>query len=211
MPPLRLPLLLTCSVFQLLLTACRADEAFVPLMDGTTFNGWKVSRENPKSWKVEAGAFVTRGPRSHLFYDGPEQPFKNFELMVEVMTEPGSNGGIYFHTQYQESGWPRAGFETQVNVTHRDAIKSGSLYGIANTSLQNNADGKWWVQHITVEDDTVTVKIDGVIVIRYVEPAGAQPGRRFERKLGSGTFALQAHDRNSVVRYRNLRVRRLPD
>ena len=33
------------------------------------------------------------------------------------MTEPGSNGGVYFHTEYQPQGWPRKGFEVQVNQT----------------------------------------------------------------------------------------------
>jgi hypothetical protein len=78
------------------------------------------------------GAFVANGNRCHLFYVGDEHPFKNFHLKVDVMTEPGSNGGIYFHTKYQPSGWPKAGFETQVNNTHSDWKKTGSVYDVAN-------------------------------------------------------------------------------
>ncbi len=193
------------------LRAADTEEGFVPLMDGKTFTGWKAATENPDTWKIEDGAFVTRGKRNHLYYVGEEKPFKNFELRVEVMTEPGANGGIYFHTRYQETDWPKAGFETQVNVSHSDWKKTGSLYNVANTGLVACEDGKWWTQDILVQGDTVTIKIDGKTVIQYIEPPGAQPGAVFGRKLGEGTFALQAHDPKSVVRYRNIRVKRLPD
>jgi hypothetical protein len=188
-----------------------AEEGFVPLTDGKTFAGWTSSTENPGTWKIEDGAFVTRGPRSHLFYSGDGAPFKNFELKVEVMTEPGANGGIYFHTRYQEANWPKAGFETQVNNTQSDWKKTGSVYDVANVGFAPAEDRKWWTQHIIVEGGTVTVKVDGKTVVQYKEPPGAQPGSAFERKLGSGTFALQAHDPKSVVYYRHIRVKRLPD
>jgi len=208
-------LFLTASYCLLLLVprlvAAELEPGFVSLMDGKSFAGWQPTIEHATTWKIEDGAFVTRGDRAHLYYVGDKTPFKNFELKVEVMTEPSSNGGIYFHTHYQATDWPRAGFECQVNVTQRDWIKTGSLYAIANTGLVNVVDGKWWTQHIIVKGNTVTVEIDGQRVIQYVEPAGAQAGVPFERKLGQGTFALQAHDPKSVVRYRNIRVKRLPD
>lgn len=185
------------------------EPGFKPLMDGKTFNGWKMAEENQDAWKIEDGAFVAHGSRCHLYYVGDEKPFKNFHLKVDVMTEPGSNGGIYFHTKYQPTGWPRGGFESQVNCTHGDWIKTGSLWGIVNVGLTPAQDGKWWTQEIIVRGNTVTILIDGKKVIEYVEPPGAQPGRDFERKLGEGTFALQAHDPKSVVRYKNVRVKRL--
>lgn len=206
--PLALALALSAGVA---LFAQEPEEGFIPLTDGRTFNGWQPGTENPGTWKIEHGAFVTRGPRSHLFYVGDGPPFKNFELKVEVMTEPGSNGGIYFHTKYQETGWPRAGLETQVNNTHSDWRKTGSVYGLASTGLASATDNQWWTQHVIVQGNKVTVKIDGKVAIEYVEPAGAQASGDFERKLGSGTFALQGHDPESVVHYRNIRVKRLPD
>jgi hypothetical protein len=189
--------------------AADSEEGFVKIMDGKTFTGWKIGDESAKSWKIEDGAFVAQGNRSHLFYAGDEKPFKDFELKVEVMTAPGSNGGIYFHTRYQESGWPKYGFETQVNVTQGDWIKTGSLYGLVNMALTPAKDNQWWTQHIIVKGNKVTVKIDGKTVLEYNEPAGAQAGTDFTRKLDQGTFALQAHDPNSIIRYKNIRVKRL--
>jgi len=125
------------------------------------------------------------------------------------MTEPHSNGGIYFHTKYQAQGWPKGGFECQVNNTQSDWIKTGSLYGICNTGLTIAWDKYWWTQEIIVQGNTVTVLVDGKKVVQYVEPANAQAGKDFERKLGEGTFALQGHDPGSTIRYRNIRVKRL--
>ena len=191
--------------------AQESEEGFVPLMDGKTFNDWKAATEHPGTWKIEDGAFVTRGDRNHLFYVGDGVPFKNFELRVDVMTDPGANGGIYFDTAYQAEGWPRKGFEAQVDNTHSDWKKTGSLYDVANIGFRLAEDNKWWTESIRVEGKVVTIRVNGVVAVQYKEPPGAQPGRDFERKIGEGTFALQAHDPKSVVRYRNIRVKRLPD
>lgn len=191
------------------LRAADSDDGFVTIFDGKTFNGWKPSVENSNTWKIEDGAFVTRGSRSHLFYVGDPKPFKNFELKVDVMTKPGANGGIYFDTQYQAYGWPTNGFECQVNNTESDWKRTGSLYDVANLGATPAKDNEWWTQDILVEGNTVTVKINDITVLQYIEPPGAQPGPVFVRKLGEGTFALQAHDPTSVVYYKNIRVKRL--
>jgi hypothetical protein len=189
--------------------AAADEEGFVSLMDGKTFAGWKKAVESPDTWKVEDGVFVAAGPRCHLFYEGDGKPFKSFHLKAEVMTEPGSNGGIYFHTRYQDKGWPGAGFESQVNCTHSDWIKTGSLYGVVNIGHAFSKDRVWWTQEIIVQGNTVTVKVDGTTVLQYTEPPGAQASGEFGRKLGEGTFALQGHDPKSTIRYRNIRVKRL--
>lgn len=190
-------------------SAAESESGFTPISDGKTFNGWKIGDEDAKSWRIEDGAFVAQGNRSHLFYVGDEKPFKDFEFKVDVMTKPGSNGGIYFHTKYQDTGWPKAGFECQVNVSQQDWIKTGSLYGLVNMALTPAKDDQWWTQHIIVKGNKVTVKIDGKTVLEYTEPAGAQAGKDFGRKLGEGTFAFQAHDPGSIIRYKNVRVKRL--
>lgn len=201
--------LLTLASFTAGALGAADEEGFVPLMDGKTFDGWKKATENPDTWKIEDGAFVAHGPRCHLFYAGDEKPFVNFHFKAEVMTEPSSNGGIYFHTQYQERDWPKYGFESQVNATHSDWIKTGSLYGVVNIGRAAAPDREWWTQEIIVKGQSVTVLVNGQRVFEYTEPAGAQPGRDFTRKLDKGTFALQGHDPKSTIRYRNIRVKRL--
>ena len=47
------------------------DSGFEPLFDGKSLAGWKAN-ENAQSWKVVDGQIVCHGPRSHLFYIGPD-------------------------------------------------------------------------------------------------------------------------------------------
>jgi hypothetical protein len=200
---------LTLALTTTALRAAEAEDGFVPLMDGKTFIGWRMANESTNTWKIEDGSFVARGNRCHLFYVGDLAPFTNFVLRAEVKTELGSNGGIYFHTKYQEVGWPAAGFETQVNNSGGDWIRTGSLYGLVNVSQALSKDNQWWTQEISVQGNKATVKVDGKVVLEYTEPPGAQAGKDFGRKISSGTFALQAHDPKSVVSYKNIRVKKL--
>ncbi len=181
------------------------------IWDGTSLKGWKAS-ENSESWSVDESRLKCAGPRSHLFYVGDDQPFEDFEFECEVMTTEGSNAGIYFHTKYQETGWPRYGYECQVNISHGDPKKSGSLYSVVDVDLPDGiADNEWYKTTIKVEGKRVTVSINDKALYHYTEPADKAPfSDAFDRRLGSGTFTLQAHDPKSVVYFRNLRVRRLP-
>ena len=71
----------------------------------------------------------------HAYYDGPfrNHMFKDFELRVDAMTRQGSNGGIYILTEFQEKGFPLKGFEVQVNNSHTDRVKTGSLFYTSST------------------------------------------------------------------------------
>lgn len=186
-------------------------DGWITLFDGSSLEGWKAS-ENKDAWTLKDGMLTCNGERSHLFYVGEHAPFKNFELKVEVKAEKNSNSGIYFHTEYQETGWPKKGFETQVNNTYvKDPKKTGSLYGVVNVSEQLVEDDEWWTQHVIVKDQQVTIKVNGKTVVKYTEPDDYKPkDKNFERKLGSGTFALQAHDPHSTVHYRSIKVKPLP-
>jgi hypothetical protein len=187
----------------------KQEKGWVKLFDGKTLNGWKISEPEKNSWKVENGAIVANGPRSHLFYVADPKPFKDFELKAEVMTKPGSNGGIYFHTQPLDVGWPKYGFEVQVNQSHTDWKRTGSLYDVVNVKENFAKDDEWYTYDIIVKGKHVTIKVNDKVAVDWEQPADREPGKDFPRMLGEGTFALQAHDPKSVVYYRNLMVRRL--
>lgn len=200
-------------------TLSAADGDWVNLFDGRNLKGWQES-ENKGSWKVADGCLIADGPRSHLFYAGPVKgaAFKNFEFAAEVMTQPKSNSGIYFHTAFQAKGWPEKGFEVQINNTatgegnYSENKKTGSLYGVRNVYKTPAKDGEWCQVQVAVRQKNIQVRVNGMLVVDYTEPTQALthpegPGR----VISSGTFALQCHDRGSQSRYRNLRVRPLPD
>jgi hypothetical protein len=192
------------------LAGIRADESgFESLFDGKTLAGWKAS-EHVDSWKVEDGAIVCHGPRSHLFYIGPDPAkpadFTNFHLKAEVLTKPGANAGIFFHTAFQEEGWPEVGYEMQVNNSHKDPVRTGSIYNVVKNFTPPAEDDTWFTQELIVKGKRITVIVDGRVLFEFVEPDGVTGSR----KLSHGTFGLQAHDPDSVVHFRNLRVKRLP-
>jgi hypothetical protein len=158
---------------------------------------------------LKDGELVGKGRRSHIFYVGDPKPFVNFELRVDVMTEKNSNGGIYFHTKFQDEGWPKYGFEAQVNNSHGDYKRTGSLYDVVNVTETYVPDNQWYTETIIVKGKTVRVKINDRTLFEYVEPADLKPGEKFTRKIDQGTFALQAHDPGSTVHFKNIRVKRL--
>lgn len=191
----------------------KVEEGFKSIFDGKSYTGWKIN-ENEKSWSIEDGALVAKGDRSHLFYTAEDdKPFVNFHLKIDVKTEPKSNGGVYFHTKYQDQGWPKYGYEAQVNNTHGDPKKTAGLYAVKDVFAEQNTakDGEWFTMDIIVEGNKITTKVNGKTAVEFTEEAGRQPGKDFTRKLDKGTFALQAHDPGSTVRFKNIRVKRLPD
>jgi hypothetical protein len=195
-----------------------ADEAWTSLFDGKTLAGWKAS-ESPSSFRVVDGTIACDGPRAHLFYVGPDgkASFTDFEVQAEVRARAGANSGFYFHTAYQEKDWPAQGFEVQVDNSqkrHGDYLEykmTGSLYGIRNVYKAMAKDDEWFTLRITVRKPRVLIRVNGTLVVDYREPDGPLPadGPKVNR-LGRGTFALQCHDPESKVFFRNLRVRPLP-
>jgi len=176
-------------------------------------DGWKVGN-NASSFSMENGAIAVNGDVAHLYYDGAVQQhnFKNFELKIDVMTTPGSNSGIYFHTQYQESGWPKKGYEVQVNNSHTDWRRTGSLWAIQDIKETYVKDNEWFTMHIKVKGKRVTVSINDKRVVDYTEPENVQREENMKgRVLSSGTFALQGHDPKSKVYYKNIWVKALAD
>jgi hypothetical protein len=188
------------------------EQGWIPLFDGKSLDGWKAG-ENAGTFSVRDGAIVAHGPFSHLFYVGPVYygDFKDFELRVDVMTEPGANGGVFFHTQYQEKGLVAQGFEVQVNNSDPcDPLRTGSLYKMQNVRETPARDKEWFTLHVVVEGQHVTVDVAGRKLVDWTEPNPPQPpSDRPGRMLGSGTFALQGHDPGSTVYYKNIFVKPL--
>ena len=217
------------------------EEGFVSLFDGKTLDGWKVGK-NADVFSVRDGMIVMECPSAshgpaHLFYVGDvnHHDFKNFDLKVDVKTFPGANSGIYFHTAYQEADWPKRGIECQVDNSHSDWRRTGSLYGIKNISWgpekppANNkddvtilpkppvTDNVWYTQEVIYQDGLVTVKLDGKTMFQYKLPQADVEHKLSSRMtwLPRGTFALQGHPpmpaHISKACFKNIRIKVLPD
>jgi hypothetical protein len=183
------------------------------LFNGKDLSGWKKSEDHPETFKVVDGDIVANGQVCHLYYDGPVEKhnFKNFEWKCEIMTKPHSNSGMYFHTKYQPDGFPKVGIEVQVNNTHSDPIKTGSLYKIKNIMNDSPAkDNEWFTQTVIVEGKHVVVKVNDKEVNDWTQPEDYKREAGWEKAvIGSGTFALQGHDPGSETHFRKIMVKPL--
>jgi len=200
--------LLVCAAFTRL-----HKKDWISLFDGKTLNGWKVG-DNAATFSVENGCIVAHGNTAHLFYEGDvnNHDFKNFEFKADVLTKPGSNSGIYFHTAFQQGGWPAKGFEVQVNNSHTDWRRTGSLYGVKDIKEVYVKDDEWFTESFTVTGKNVVIKINDKTVVDYTEPDSVKhaPGE-IGRFFSDGTFALQGHDPKSQVFFKNIMVKPLGD
>ena len=196
-----------------LMAEAKLEKGFKPLFNGKDLDGWTKAKENEDSFQVKDGSIVANGKRCHLYFtglNGKTPAFKNFELKVDVMTRAVSNGGIYFHTNYQETNWPDKGFEVQVNNSHGDWKKTGGIYNVQDNK-EPFKDNEWFTEHIIVQGKHVQVFVNGKKVSDWMQPDDWQgPKGNPGRVLGAGTtFALQAHDPGSTVMYKNIRVKAL--
>jgi hypothetical protein len=197
------------------------ETGFTSIFNGRDFTGWTIAGP-AESFTIQDGAIVAKGQASHAYYTGSvgNHRFRDFELKVDIMTRAGSNGGVYVLTQFQETGgnarasgrFPSKGFEIQVNNSHTDRIRSGSLYHVVDVLDQSPAkDDEWFTEHIIVKGDTITVNVNGKQVVRWTQTPDWDGGREGpgRRITGPATIALQAHDPNSTVYYRNIRIKQL--
>jgi hypothetical protein len=212
-------LLLNLGLAAVMPGACGADEAegegWISLFDGQSLKGWKAN-EKPEQWKVVDGAIVAAGPRSHLFYVGDDESnppqFESFHFKADVKTTPGSNSGIYFHTDWAEeqkhARFPQTGFEAQVNNSHTDPVRTASIYHLKLNFKPPAKDNEWFTEEVVFDAKQKTIKtyVDGKLIAEYKEP----PGKTGKLEvINKGTFALQAHDPKSTTYYKNLRVKPL--
>jgi hypothetical protein len=215
-----------------------SDAGWVQLFDGKDLTGWKLyPKPNPADiaeiikkekagkviaydgkltkdgkevplWRVEDGLLIGSGPHSHLFSDRGD--YENFRYRVEAMINDRGNSGQYFRTKFGPD-FPR-GYEAQINATHTDPIRTGSLYpsnGLEKyrneITVMNNAPHKpneWFTQEVIAEGDHIIIKVNGKTTVDWHDPRPNRPKK--------GHFALQGHDPGTVVKFRKVEVQELP-
>lgn len=176
--------------------ASAQDGQWVKMFDGKTLDGWKAN-EAPQNWTVEDGAIVGRGGRSHLFW--MKEECENCEFKATAKINKGGNSGMYFRAAFGE-GWPK-GYEAQVNTSHTDPVKTGSLYNVVKNLEKLVPEETWFTQHIIADGNHITIKVNDKVVVDHKED---------KNQYTKGYLALQQHDPGSVVMYKDLMYRKLP-
>ena len=171
--------------------ASAADtDGWISMFDGKTLDGWKAN-ENAESWTVRDGCITGDGERSHLFWMARE--CENCEFKAEVKIGHGGNSGMYFRTAWGP-GFPK-GYEAQVNTSHSDPVKTGSLYGFVKVFEQLIPDDVWGTQHIIAQGNHIIIKVNDKVTVDTIESTNRHT---------KGYCALQQHNRGSVVQFRKL-------
>lgn len=166
------------------------------IFDGSTLEGWKAN-EHPESWTVKDGAIRGDGDASHLFY--MDSKCVNCEFKADVRINHGGNSGMYFRAAFGP-GFP-AGYEAQVNSSHSDPVRTGSLYNFAAVKEQLVPDDTWFNQHIIVEGNHIQIFVNDKKTVDFVDT---------KNTYTSGYLALQEHNKGSVVEFKNIYMRELP-
>lgn len=187
----------------------KKDE-WVQLFDGKTLKGWMVFPEGTGEWKVEDGAIVGSGPASHLFSERGD--YENFHYRMEAKIADKANSGQYFRTQFMK-GFPK-GYEAQINATHTDRIRTGSLYPAFAPRLPEEERKKllvldeaphkpdeWFTQEVIADGNHIIIKVNGKTTVDFVDE---------KNTYTKGHFAIQQHDPKSMVWVRKIEVKELP-
>ncbi|MEM9827866.1 MAG: DUF1080 domain-containing protein [Planctomycetota bacterium] len=181
------------------------DEAWTSLFNGKDLDGWKVVGRDGTKWEVVDGIIEGSGDISMLVTT--TGPYKNFRYRAEVKINGGGNSGLYFRTK-PEPGF-LDGYEAQIDATHRDPIRTGSLYGLCHVYRQLHKPDEWFTYDIEVRDDVwrgremtrIKISINGKELYEYLD---------FAKTFGPGHFAFQQHDPGSKVSIRKVQVMKLP-
>jgi hypothetical protein len=187
-------LLLAASA--LVLSARHKADEWIPMFDGSTLDNWKAN-EHPESWTVKDGAITGDGPASHLFW--MKEKCVNCEFKAEVKIGHMGNSGMYFRTAFGP-GFPK-GYEAQVNSSHTDPVRTGSLYNFVKVFDVLVPDDTWYTQHIIIEGNHIQIFINDKKTVDFTDE---------KNTFTDGYLALQQHNAGSVVQFKNLMMRHLP-
>lgn len=167
------------------------------LFNGKDLTGWKVYPKGTGAWKVEDGILVGSGEASHLFTF--RDNYENFRFRIEAKINDGGNSGQYFRAQFG-AGFPK-GYEAQINSTHKDPARTGSLWGFVSVTETPVKPDEWFTQEVTADGVHIAIKVNGKTTVDFVDRQGT---------YGKGHLALQVHGPETVVRFRKIEVQELP-
>lgn len=173
-----------------------AGKDWVSMFNGKDLDGWKAN-EKTDVWKVKDGAIVGDGDRSHLFW--MKQECENCEFKATVKISDGGNSGMYFRAAFGE-GWPK-GYEAQVNSSHKDPVRTGSLYNFSKVLDQLVPPDTWFTQDIIADGNHIIIKVNDKTTVDFVDE---------KNTFMKGYLALQQHNLGSIVMYKDLYYRPLP-
>jgi Domain of Unknown Function (DUF1080) len=186
-----------------------AEAKWVDLFNGKDLTGWKVHPDDKAKWEVKDGAIVGSGRAGHLFSERGD--YENFRYRMEAKINDKGNSGQYFRAKFAKAFPP--GYEAQINATHSDKVRSGSLYADARDNYTDEEKKQtliydqliqpdtWFTQEVIADGNHIIIKLDGKTTVDFVDT---------KNRHTKGHFAIQQHDPGSTVSVRKVQVIELP-
>lgn len=194
--------------------AAIAPAWFEPVFNGSDFSGWAGAID---SYEIVDGAIACRADRGGTIHT--EREYGNFAARLEFKLPPGGNNGLAI--RYPGEGDPAYAGMCELQVLDDTAPKyasldprqyHGSAYGMvaAHRGCLRET-GEWNFQEVTVAGSTITVELNGHVILRADLSAVTgflddRPHPGLERTTGS--FGLAGHE--SPVMFRNISIKLLP-
>jgi hypothetical protein len=184
-------------------------DGWVQLFNGKDLTGWKTHPADKAMWEVKDGAIVGTGPAGHLFSERGD--YENFHLKFEVKINDKGNSGQYFRATFAK-GFP-PGYEAQINSTHGDKVRTGSLYADGRDKYTAEEKKKmlvfeqlvkpdtWFTQEVIAVGNHIVIKVNGKTTVDFVDE---------KNRYAKGHFAIQQHNQGSEVTVRKVEVKELP-
>jgi serine/threonine protein kinase len=189
----------------------RNTPPFVSLFNGRDLTGWRNHPQDAGKarWEVKDGILIGSGGPDLLYSERGD--YRNFHYRLEAMINDGGNSGQYFRAQFQP-GFP-PGYEAQINATHRDPIKTGSLYPAFDRSIQGEAlerilmrtaphkPDEWLTQDVIAHDNHIIIKVNGKTTVDYIDEKNTHT---------AGHLGIQGFGPGNVVKVRKIEIKELP-
>jgi serine/threonine protein kinase len=185
------------------------DSSFQPLFNGKDLSGWKTHPDQPGQWHVVDGVLTGSGNHvSHLYTDRGD--FRDFHLRAEARINGGGNSGVYFRSSFG-AFLPRnapefpLGYEAQINSTHQDRNKTGSLLSGAGGVLvsvvpSQSFPGSWFTLEVIAKANHLIIKENGKTVVDHVDARWP---------TYSGHIALQHLNPSAIAEFRKIEIKEL--
>jgi hypothetical protein len=173
------------------LTEKEIADGWILLFDGKTDFGWKAASQ--ADWKVADGAIsVSEGEKGLLC---TTSEFGDYVLKVDFRAEKSTNSGIFLRTAAQPTNPAEDCYE--LNIAPDDnPFPTGSFVARKKTE-GGHTSGEWQSYEVQAEGDHFTIKLDGKLVLDYVDP----------KPLPRGLIGLQLN--SGPVSFRNIKLKPL--
>jgi len=203
------------------------ESGFIRIFNGRNLKGWEG---NPDAWKVKDGAITSVGgntKKNWLIWRGGE--LRDFELRLAFKFTKG-NSGVQVRSK-EISKWQVRGYQVEIAqhskmglwhhslapakhrshlatagqrvVINREGKKAVEKFGDAEKIQSVCKDGEWNKLTVITVGPRLIQKINGVVFADLTDEEKTHSSR-------SGLLALQDHGEDTVVAFKNIRIKHMP-